>query len=273
MRFWIVKGKPSRNDLDEMLRPGRTEAWVTRKPPIRWAVGDGVFFWKSAPALHVAGLGRIERLRGNDRSGETWFDVRYLTGPLEKRLSLDVLRADEIIGSASFLKAGAAGTVFPLTTAQAERLLTRIRGVNPALRDFSWQGGASAPNPTRALSVRQPWAELILRGQKTIEVRSRLTNIRDRVHIYASLGDVDAASKAHVEREYGVDIATLPRGVLVGTVAIVDCRRLTVQDSHAAAFPVSESGQDYAWLLASPERAMELVKPEKHPQPVFFNPF
>jgi hypothetical protein len=273
MRFWIVKGKPSRNDLDAMLRPGRREGWVTRKPPASWAVGDGVFFWKSAPALHVAGLGRIERLRGTNRSGETWFELRYLTGPLEERLSLDVLRADEIVGSASFLKAGVAGTVFPLTAAQAERLLARIRGVNPALHDFSWQGGTSAPDPTRALSVRQPWAELILRGQKTIEVRSRLTNIRDRVHIYASLGEADAASKAHVEREYGLEIATLPRGVLVGTVAIVGCRPLTVQDSRAAAFPVPEGGRDYAWLLEAPERAVELVRPEKHPQPVFFNPF
>ena len=37
----------------------------------------------------------------------------------------------------------------------------------------------------RALSIRQPWAELILQGHKTIEVRSQRTNIRERVYIYA----------------------------------------------------------------------------------------
>ena len=41
----------------------------------------------------------------------------------------------------------------------------------------------------RALSVRQPFAELILRGIKTVEYRSRATNIiGERFYIYASKG-------------------------------------------------------------------------------------
>src|SRR5688572_21152433 len=41
----------------------------------------------------------------------------------------------------------------------------------------------------RALSIRQPWAELILRGIKTIEYRSRPTRIvGERFWIYASKG-------------------------------------------------------------------------------------
>ena len=40
----------------------------------------------------------------------------------------------------------------------------------------------------RALSVRQPYAELILRGEKTVEWRSRRTSIvGERLWIYASL--------------------------------------------------------------------------------------
>ena len=39
----------------------------------------------------------------------------------------------------------------------------------------------------RALSIRQPYAEQILRGTKKIEYRGRPTNIRERVYIYASL--------------------------------------------------------------------------------------
>jgi len=39
----------------------------------------------------------------------------------------------------------------------------------------------------RALSIRQPYAELILRGIKTVEFRSRSTNIiGERFYIYAS---------------------------------------------------------------------------------------
>jgi hypothetical protein len=37
----------------------------------------------------------------------------------------------------------------------------------------------------RAPSIRQPLSELILRGDKTLEFRSRLTRIRERVYLYA----------------------------------------------------------------------------------------
>ena len=41
--------------------------------------------------------------------------------------------------------------------------------------------------PRRALSIRQPYAELILRGIKTIEYRSRRTRIiGERFYIYAA---------------------------------------------------------------------------------------
>jgi hypothetical protein len=38
----------------------------------------------------------------------------------------------------------------------------------------------------RAISIRQPWAELILRGVKTIECRSRPTRVRGQLWIYAT---------------------------------------------------------------------------------------
>lgn len=288
MRFWIVKGRPSRNDLSEMLAPGKIEPWVTRKPPRDWAAGDGVFFWKSAPALELVGLGRIHALPGADEEGNTWFHLRYATAPLESPLGIKELRADDVVGDASFLKAGAAGTVFPLTPGEASRLLRLLRRGNPGLRGLEWgeagergpRRGGSTPMParapmlpSRALSIRQPWAELIMRGDKTIEVRSIRTNIRERVHVYASLGDVHPDERARVEREYGLDIDALPRGVLVGTVEIVACRRLTPRDSRAAAFRVPKDTEDFAWLLGSPKRAERQEKPAKHPQPVFFTPF
>jgi hypothetical protein len=44
----------------------------------------------------------------------------------------------------------------------------------------------------RALSIRQPYAEQSLRGNKKIEYRGRPTNIRERMYIYASLTPGDA---------------------------------------------------------------------------------
>src|SRR5882724_4850953 len=77
----------------------------------------------------------------------------------------------------------------------------------------------AVPNNLRdmiALSVRQPYAEQILRGGKQIEYRSRVTNIRRRVLLYASLQPGDLAEFKRLNVEPG-DLHT---GVLVGSVEI-----------------------------------------------------
>ena len=48
---------------------------------------------------------------------------------------------------------------------------------------------------TLALSIRQPHAEAIMRGKKKIECRSRSTNARGRVRVYAALGRYSAADE------------------------------------------------------------------------------
>lgn len=109
----------------------------------------------------------------------------------------------------------------------------------------------------RALSIRQPHAEAILRGVKPTEFRSKATKIRGRIYIYASLGRYSDEDEADMMADYGITDVTcdeLPRGVLVGTVELHDC----------------DEGD---WHLRKPERLKELLKPAKHPQPVWFNPF
>jgi hypothetical protein len=109
-------------------------------------------------------------------------------------------------------------------------------------------------NTMRALSIHQPYAELILRGLKKIEYRSMVTHIRGRIFIYASLtpGNIYDWDDLHMKP------GDLPTGVLVGTVEIIDC--------------TGESG-NYQWHLAKPERLERNLKPQKHPQPSWFNPF
>ena len=56
----------------------------------------------------------------------------------------------------------------------------------------------------RALSIRQPYAELILRGIKTIEYRSRRTRIiGERFYIYAARTPGDTAGFAELGCEPG----------------------------------------------------------------------
>src|SRR4051812_46967191 len=123
----------------------------------------------------------------------------------------------------------------------------------------------------RALSIRQPWAELILLSHKTIEVRSLRTHIRERIYIYAGLGRIDSEVEARIARKFEIDTEELPRGVLVGTVEIVDCRPLTQSQNRAALRSRSDETEgQFAWILERPERARALRKPKNRPQPVFF---
>ena len=106
----------------------------------------------------------------------------------------------------------------------------------------------------RALSIRQPFVEQILTGDKGIEYRSRRTHIRGRVYLYACKAPGDADSYA----EAGYEVDELPRGVLVGTVEVVDC--------------TGEDG-DFEWHLANPQRLRTPLAVEGMPQPGFFWPF
>ncbi len=126
----------------------------------------------------------------------------------------------------------------------------------------------------RALSVRQPWAELILRGAKTVEARPRRTHKKgERVHIYAGLQRIERHEESRIAAEFEMDIDALPRGVLVGTVEIVGCEPLEPRHSLPACFAITETTGGFAWLLRDPERAEVLTKPDRRPQPSFFEPF
>jgi hypothetical protein len=72
----------------------------------------------------------------------------------------------------------------------------------------------------KAFSVRQPWAPLILHGGKNVENRSQRTNYRGMVGIHAS-----KTMRKSLVREYGLDPETLPTGVVIGLVELVDCVR------------------------------------------------
>ena len=111
------------------------------------------------------------------------------------------------------------------------------------------------PGIERALSVRQPYAEQILRGEKTEEFRSRQTHVRERVYLYAGLkpGDRDSWE------ELGKVPGQLPAGVIVGTVEIAGCEWDDDLDC-------------YVWQLESPRRVRQRLRPKNQPQPGIWRP-
>ncbi len=117
----------------------------------------------------------------------------------------------------------------------------------------------TADKSLRALSVRQPWAELIMVGDKEIEYRNYPTDVRGTVYIYASATRYPEEDEQEMQSEFGLDLDSLPRGVIVGTVEVYDCQQ------------GAEGG--YEWLLRSPSRLTKPLKPKRKPEPSWFFPF
>lgn len=100
--------------------------------------------------------------------------------------------------------------------------------------------GDPDPEPAvKALTIRQPWASLIMAGIKDVENRSRPTRFRGTIAVHAGQGVSPEGMAAH-----GHLLAQYPAGAIIGTVEITDC--------------VRDSGSEWAmdghwhWVLANP---------------------
>lgn len=91
----------------------------------------------------------------------------------------------------------------------------------------------------KVLCVRQPWAELIRRGTKTIELRTWSTRYRGAVIVAASL----ARARQHPDVD-GV------RGALVCVTELVNVRAATSADDAAACTTLGDRAL-YAWELGA----------------------
>lgn len=98
----------------------------------------------------------------------------------------------------------------------------------------------------KALTIQQPWAGLVSRGEKTVELRSWPTKHRGPMLICAG-------ARAWSDEA----VATLgdgPRGVALCVVDVVDCRPATEADREAAGVGGRVATLDglFAWVLANP---------------------
>ncbi|HPC43396.1 MAG TPA: ASCH domain-containing protein [Spirochaetota bacterium] len=99
----------------------------------------------------------------------------------------------------------------------------------------------------KALSIRQPWAELIMLGIKDVENRSRATEYRGSLMIHAARTlDVSKEELKKYAEEYGFNPDMLIYGALIGTVEVINCTLKATRDWHY-------KGQ-YGWYLTNPKR-------------------
>lgn len=138
----------------------------------------------------------------------------------------------------------------------------------------------------RALSLVQPWATLIMVGEKRIETRSWGTSHKGKLAIHASAGKPKYAREFCQEPEveeilerHGLDWETLPRGVVVGTTEVLTCtgisrwtgevlrvaREIETYAGTVTGLPEDEylfgdySPGRYAWILGKVEPFLEPV--------------
>ncbi|MDD3915423.1 MAG: ASCH domain-containing protein [Bacteroidales bacterium] len=143
----------------------------------------------------------------------------------------------------------------------------------------------------RVLAVRQPFADGIINGLKTIEIRSKPTKTRGRIAIYASgnrykereIDDIvgnfyylkDLKMMTSKDYEFiSQSIYHGPVGKIIGTVELYYSSAIPVCDSgsfdfyskeHLAPITYYKKGKTYFWGLRSPIKFSEPI-PYKPPK-------
>ena len=237
--------------------------------------GDQLFIVACfADALHLMGclkieIGTLDAVEAKNllpKNAHTWAkDYVFHDRSQNTRMRFDLQVSKSVLSSFCFAdgtipKFKGDGTEFKPDpqTFRGVRELSSITAVNLA----KLLGGKEAlkneakfvePEKIRALSIRQPYAERILRGDKKIEYRTWPTTHRGRIYIYAAKTPVLLPG-----HEDPLDPLKLPRGVLVGTVEIVDCKK----------------GEKYfEWGLRNPVRFDPPRTFNAFPQAGYFYPF
>ena len=145
----------------------------------------------------------------------------------------------------------------------------------------------------KALTIHQPWASLIMAGVKKYETRPMRMNYRGPLAIHAALKPFEQVfdSWGHVteavRKEETImrllqtdNLRDLPKGVVLGTVEVVDCGRITL--------PFEPPAPPYIWnddldcyrrtIIGEDERALgnwhdgsyaiKLANPVLFPEPI-----
>lgn len=107
----------------------------------------------------------------------------------------------------------------------------------------------------KVLTIKQPWASLIIDGYKEYEFRSWKTKVRGEVLIHASKSlEKDAMKRfKHLDLEY-------PTGKILGKVTITDCIKVTKEfednliTQNELVYGASRGRDGYAFKLDQVEK-------------------
>jgi hypothetical protein len=105
----------------------------------------------------------------------------------------------------------------------------------------------------KALSIRQPWVELILQGRKTLEIRSWKTEHRGEIYLHSAFNLDRAALKRF-------PLENPRRSAILGKVHLEDVEHLTkdkwydLAQYHLSIWPWDPERCRYGFWLSNPVR-------------------
>lgn len=126
-------------------------------------------------------------------------------------------------------------------------------------RNVKTKANDEEPKPVRALTIRQPWPELILRGRKPFEIRSWNTKYRGPLVLHAG-AKVDSNSATQL----GLNPDELIFGAFVGVALLKDVRPYKREDARLlkkkrGGFGYWSPGL-FAWVLTQSRRFIRPIE-------------
>ena len=107
----------------------------------------------------------------------------------------------------------------------------------------------------KVLTIKQPWATLIMQGDKRFEFRSWQTKYRGDLLIHAGRG-IDKEAMKRLEKYIPEDI---PTGKILGKVKLVDCVKMSPEfkemllKENKNIYTASSFKENYGWQLENVE--------------------
>lgn len=118
----------------------------------------------------------------------------------------------------------------------------------------------------KALTIKQPWASLIMLGYKGFEFRSWRTNYRGKLLIHAGQG-IDKQAMLRLEKYLPRE---LPMGKILGKVTLVDCIKCDENfkekclKENKDVYAKSTFVEKFAWQLENVEVFDEPIEAKGH---------
>lgn len=118
----------------------------------------------------------------------------------------------------------------------------------------------------KVLTIKQPWATLIIQGDKKFEFRSWQTKYRGELLIHAGKG-IDKEAVKRLEKYLPKE---LPIGKILGKVTLVDCIKMSPEfkekllKENSDIYTKSSFQENYGWLLKNVEVFNEPIEAKGH---------